>query len=182
VCGWPTKGRVQYEKDALENAVIKGLMPEAVLDQALMRLFSARFRLGMFDPPSMVPWSKISADQNDTEEHRRLSLKAARESIVLLKNNGLLPLKREYKTIAVVGPNADDLDALVGNYNGTPSKPVTLLTGIKKRFPNSNVIYAQGAGLIGPATELTTEKDAIEAARKADLVILAMGLSPRIEG
>lgn len=182
VCGWPTKGRVQYEKDALENAVIKGLMPEAVLDQALVRLFSARFRLGMFDPPSMVPWSRITADQNDTEEHRRLSLKAARESIVLLKNDGLLPLKREYKTIAVVGPNADDLEALMGNYNGTPSKPVTLLTGIKKRFPNSNVIYAQGTGLIGPATELTAEKDAIKAARQADLVIVAMGLSPRIEG
>jgi len=182
VCGWPTEGRVQYEKDALENAVIKGLMPETVLDQALVRLFSARFRLGMFDPPSMVPWSKITAAQNDIPEHRQLSLKAARESIVLLKNNGLLPLKKEYKTIAVIGPNANDLDALVGNYNGTPSKPVTVLAGIKKRFPNSNVLYAQGTGLIGPATGPNAEMDAIKAARKADLVIVAMGLSPRIEG
>jgi beta-glucosidase len=153
VCGWPTDDRVKFEKDALENAVLKKLMPEAVLDQALVRLFSARFRLGMFDPPSMVPWSKITAAQNDTDEHRQLSLKAARESIVLLKNNGLLPLKKEYETIAVIGPNADDFDALVGNYNGTPSKPVTVLAGIKNRFPNSTVIYAQGTGLTGPAME-----------------------------
>ncbi len=155
VCGMPPQERQKFEKDALENAVKQGILQEAVLDQALRRLFMARFRLGMFDPPSMVSWSKITPAQNDTEEHRQLALKAARESVVLLKNeNGFLPLKKDYKTIAVIGPNADSEDALVGNYNGTPSKPVTVLAGIKKRFPQSNVIYAKGIGLTGPATEI----------------------------
>ncbi len=153
VCGMPPQTRVKLEKDALENAVQKGILPETILDQALRRLFTARFRLGLFDPPSMVSWSKITAADNDTEEHRQLALKAARESIVLLKNtNHFLPLKKQYNTIAVIGPNADSLDALEGNYNGTPSRPETLLSGIKKRFPQSKVIYAPGIGLTGPAT------------------------------
>src|SRR6185369_7396960 len=115
------------------------------IDQALRRLFSARFRLGMFDPPAMAPWLKITSAENDTDEHRRLALQAARESIVLLKNSDrLLPLKKTYRNIAVIGPNADDLDALVGNYNGTPSKPRTLLAGIKNKFPNANVTYSVG--------------------------------------
>jgi beta-glucosidase len=154
ICGVPPQERVKSEKDALEKAVQQGLLPESVLDNALRRLFRARFRLGMFDPPSLVPWSKITASENDTDAHRQLALKAARESVVLLKNQGgLLPLRRTYKNIAVIGPNADSLDALVGNYNGTPSKPVTLLAGIKKRFADSNVIYVEGVGLTGPATE-----------------------------
>ena len=154
VCGIPVETRQKLEKGGLENAVKTGLLPESVIDGALKRLFSARVRLGMFDPPSMVPWSKITVAQNDTEEHRQLALKAARESIVLLKNkDNFLPLKKTYKTIAVIGPNADDLDALVGNYNGTPSKPVTVLAGIKQRFTQSQVIYVQGIGLTGPATE-----------------------------
>ncbi len=154
ICGMPPQERQKFEKDALIKAVQDGLLKESVLDQALQRLFSARFRLGMFDPPSVVSWSKITPAQNDTEEHRQLSLKAARESIVLLKNeNNFLPLKRTYKTIAVIGPNADSVDALVGNYNGTPSKPVTLLAGIKQKFPNAKVIYQKGIGLTGPATD-----------------------------
>jgi beta-glucosidase len=153
VCGG-TLTRVKLEKDALENAVKNGILSESVLDQALRRLFIARFRLGMFDPPSMVSWSKITAADNDTEEHRQLALKAARESIVLLKNeNHFLPLKKQYNAIAVIGPNADNLDALEGNYNGTPSKPETLLSGIRKRFSQSKVTYAEGVGLVGPATE-----------------------------
>jgi beta-glucosidase len=154
VCGTPAQDRVKLEKDALEHAVQKGLLPEPVLDEALRRLFAARFRLGMFNPPAMVPWSKITPTENDTEQHRQLALRSARESLVLLKNvNGFLPLKHSYKTIAVIGPNADNIDALVGNYNGTPSRPKTLLRGIKNRFANSIVLYAQGIGLTGPATE-----------------------------
>jgi beta-glucosidase len=154
VCGMPPQERQKFEKDALEKAVQTGILQESVLDQALRRLFSARFRLGLFDPPAMVPWSKITPADNDTEEYRQLSLKAARESIVLLKNyKNFLPLKKKYKTIAVIGPNADSVDALLGNYNGTPSKPVTLLAGIKQKFPQSNVIYAKGIGLTGPATD-----------------------------
>src|SRR5262249_42543083 len=86
--------------------------------------------------------------------HRQLALKASQESIVLLKNEGgFLPLKKRYGTIAVIGPNADSLDALVGNYNGTPSRPVTVLAGIRARFPESKVVYVEGTGLIGSATQ-----------------------------
>ena len=154
ICGVPPQDRVKFEKDGLEKAVQQGLLPESTLDNALRLLLMARFRLGMFDPAAMVPWSKITASENDTEEHHQLALKAARESIVLLKNaNGFLPLKKSYWNIAVIGPNADSQDALVGNYNGTPSKPVTLMAGIKKRFAGSNVVYVHGIGLTGPATE-----------------------------
>ena len=182
ICGVPPQQRVKTEKDALEKAVRQGLLPESNLDQALQRLYEARFRLGLFDPPASVPYSKIAAAENDTAAHRQLALQAARESIVLLKNSGaLLPLKKTYSTIAVIGPDADNLDALVGNYNGDPSKPVTLLTGIKQRFAPAKVIYAIGTGLTGPA-EGQAEQEAMAAVHQADVVIMALGLSPRIEG
>jgi beta-glucosidase len=158
VCGAP-QGRNQYDREGAIQAVRQGLLQEADLDRALERLFAARFRLGMFDPPAMVPYSKISASENDTEAHRRLALRTAQESLVLLKNaalknkNHLLPLQHAYKTIAVLGPDADSLDGLEGNYNGTPSKPVTILAGVQKRFPQSHVIYAEGTGLVGPVTK-----------------------------
>jgi beta-glucosidase len=152
ICGSP-QDRVRVERDAALKAVQQGLLPQADLDRAMRRLFTTRFRLGMFDPPDMVPYSKITPTENDTEAHRQLALRTAREAIVLLKNkDGLLPLKRAYPTIAVIGPNADSLDALEGNYNGTPSRPVTMLAGIRKRFSRSRVLYAEGSGLIGPAT------------------------------
>ena len=150
VCAYPPL-QVGEERQAILDAIKQGLLPEADADNALRRLFTARFRLGMFDPPAMVPFSKITPADNDTEAHRQLNLKAAREAIVLLKNqNNFLPLKKTYATIAVIGPNADSLDALEGNYNGTPSHPVTVLAGIRKRFARSKVIYVQGSGLIGP--------------------------------
>jgi beta-glucosidase len=158
VCGAP-QNRNQYEHEGAIQAVQQGLLREADLDRAVERLFTARFRLGMFDPPAMVSYSKISPAENDTEEHRRLALRAAQESLVLLKNALLknkqhfLPLQRAYKTIAVIGPDADSLDGLEGNYNGTPSKPVTILAGLRKRFGQSHIIYAEGTGLIGPATK-----------------------------
>src|SRR6266436_382704 len=105
----------------------------------------------MFDPPASVPFSKITSADNDTDAHNQIALRMARESLVLLKNKGgFLPLKHPPATIAVIGPNADSLDALEGNYNGTPSKPVTVLAGIRKRFSHSKVVYVQGTGLIGP--------------------------------
>jgi beta-glucosidase len=101
-----------------------------------------------------VPYSSITIAENDTEPHRQLALKAAQETLVLLKNSDhLLPLGMKYKTIAVVGPNADSLDPLLGNYNGTPSKPVTILDGIRKRFSDSTVLYAAGSSLTGPPLE-----------------------------
>jgi beta-glucosidase len=158
VCGAP-QNRNQYDREGAIQAVRQGLLKEADLDYALDRLFTARFRLGMFDPPAMVSYSKITPAENDTDAHRRLALRTAQESLVLLKNavlknkNHFLPLTHPYKTIAVLGPDADSLDGLEGNYNGTPSKPVTILAGIRKRFAQSRVIYAEGTGLVGPVTK-----------------------------
>ena len=150
ICGNP-RGRVELERTAAVNAVRRGILPESAIDAAVTRTFTARFELGMFDPPSMVPWSKLGAADNNTNASGMLALKTARESLVLLKNeNHLLPLKKNYSKIAVIGSNADSLDALEGNYNGTPSGPVTVLKGLQTRFPNSKVRFVQGTGLIGP--------------------------------
>ena len=150
-CGSAQEG-VRTEKTAVLNAVHEGILSEGDVDRAVIRLMTARFRLGMFDPPAMVPWSGLNLSANDTPAHRQLALKTARESIVLLKNEShLLPLKKAYPRIAVIGPDADSLDALEGNYNGTPSVPVTILAGIRKRFANSRIEYVQGTGLTGTA-------------------------------
>jgi beta-glucosidase len=134
------------EYSYLREAVRNRLLSVADIDQSLRRLFTARFRLGMFDPPGQVPWARIPMSENDSAAHRDLALQAARESIVMLKNeNGFLPLKKTYKRIAVIGPNADSLDVLLGNYNGTPSHPVTPLSGMKKKFGEANVVYAAGS-------------------------------------
>jgi len=154
ICGVPTQNRVQLERTAALNAVHQGILKESVVDLAVTRTLTARFKLGMFDPPSMVPWSGLGAGANDTAAHRALTLKTARESLVLLKNDGhLLPLKKSYPKIAVIGPNADSLDALEGNYNGTPYAPVTILAGLKKRFSASTIRYVQGTGLTGTVVE-----------------------------
>jgi beta-glucosidase len=153
ICGDYRNG-MSTERAALIGAVQHGLLPEADIDRSLDRLFSARFRLGLFDPPASVPYSNVKASENDSEAHRQLALRVAREAVVLLKNkDNFLPLKNAPATIAVIGPNANDLDALEGNYNGTPSKPVTILDGIRARFPKSKVVYVEGTGLVGPVTK-----------------------------
>jgi beta-glucosidase len=131
---------------ALLGAVAQGLIAESAIDLALKRLFTARFLLGMFDPPEQVPFSQIPYTIINSEAHRALALQAARESVVLLKNEGdLLPLSKEIESIAVIGPNADDLQSLLGNYNGTPANASTLLTGIRQKVsPTARVYYAQG--------------------------------------
>jgi len=150
ICTWPVS-EVTLESAAVLDAVRQGVLPEADVDRSLRRLFTARMKLGMFDPPSVVPYSAITISENDTEAHRELALKAARETLVLLKNkDNLLPLGERYKNIAVIGPNADSVNPLVGNYNGTPSHPVTVLAGIRKRFAGANVLYAEGSALTGP--------------------------------
>jgi beta-glucosidase len=132
--------------DSLLVAVRRGLVTEEHIDTSLERLFRARFRLGMFDPPERVPYASIPYSVNDSEEHQKLAVEATRKSIVLLKNDGdLLPLSRELGTIAVIGPNADDVDVLLGNYNGIPSDPVTPLEGIRRKVsPGTTVLYARG--------------------------------------
>ncbi|NOY37166.1 MAG: glucan 1,4-alpha-glucosidase [Chlorobi bacterium] len=135
----------------LAEAVEKGLITEAEIDTAVTRLFTARFRLGMFDPPEMVPWSAIPISENNNPEHRELALQAARESLVLLKNeNDFLPVNSgKVKKIAVIGPNAKNVDVLVGNYHGTPAEPVTLLDGIIRRLPKGvEVDYEPGCDLV----------------------------------
>ena len=135
----------------LLQAVKQGLITEAEIDTAVKRLMTARFRLGMFDPPEMVPYARIPFSQNDTPEHRQLALQSARESIVLLKNaNRTLPLRKDLKSIAVIGPNADAPEVLWGNYNGRPSRLITPLAGIKNAVSaNTKVVYALGSTLAG---------------------------------
>ena len=151
------------EYSSLIAAVKDGLISEAEIDVAVKHLMTARFRLGMFDPPEAVPYSRIPFSENDSEAHRTLALKAARESMVLLKNeNNTLPLQKDLKTVAVIGPNADALEVLLGNYNGTPSRYVTPLAGIKSKVSAATqVLYSPGAYKIGvsalsiPSSSLT---------------------------
>jgi len=133
---------------ALPAAVKQGLISEAEIDQALVRLFTARMRLGMFDPPERVAYARIPYSVNQAPEHDALALRTARESLVLLKNDGLLPLSPKLKRIAVIGPTADDPMALLGNYYGTPAAPVTVLRGIRNALPQAEVVYARGSDLV----------------------------------
>jgi beta-glucosidase len=134
---------------ALVDAVHQKLVTEAELDTALRRLFRARFKLGMFDPPSSYEYGQIPFSEDNSPEHRQLSLKAARESIVLLKNaDHTLPLKANVAKIAVIGPTAELVQALQGNYNGPPPSPVYPLEGIETRFSSANVSYRQGSTLV----------------------------------
>ncbi len=161
---------------ALVKAVQEGLIRESEIDTSLKRLFIARFRMGMFDPPNAVSFNRIPFSENDSPQHRELALKAARESMVLLKNqDGILPLKSNLKTIAVIGPNADSLAALEGNYNGEPSHPVYPLDGIRKLFEGkAKVIYSQGAPYLEelpvpvPRTAFQTAGDASTEGLKAE--------------
>ena len=141
---------------ALLIAERKGLISEAEIDRALRRLFKARFLLGMFDPPEQVPYAQIPYTVNDSAEHRALALQAARESIVLLKNDGVLPLSKSVKKIAVIGPNADDRQPLLGNYNGTPSSAVTPLEGIRRKLgATAHIYYARGSALADSVPVMT---------------------------
>ena len=133
----------------LVEAVHQGLINEQAIDTAVTRLFVARFRLGMFDPPAAVRWAQIPISVLDQPSHRTLALQVARESMVLLKNaRNLLPLRRDLGTIAVIGPNADQWRMLLGNYNGIPADPVTPLRGIREAVaPRTRVLYALGSDL-----------------------------------
>jgi beta-glucosidase len=144
------------------DAVKQGLLSEADLDVALKRLFTARMRLGMFDPPDKVPYGQTPESEIDTAPHRALALKTARESMVLLKNDGVLPLSASSKKILVVGPLAESVEVLHGNYAGTASHAVTALEGIKKQFSSAQVTYAAGTNFLRkeqvvPTSALSTD-------------------------
>ncbi len=185
---------------SLTAAVTQGLVTEADINLALHRVLAGRFRLGMFDPADKVPFSKYSLADVDTPANSALALQAARESIVLLKNTGALPLDRaKLKRLAVIGPNADATVMLLGNYNGTPSKPVTILQGIRTAAGSGvQVDYASGcptvpgverlsrrgaAVAVPPAGPETPDfQAAVELARAADAVIFVGGISAQLEG
>jgi beta-glucosidase len=130
---------------SLDEALGKGLTSKKELDQAVYRLMLARMKLGMFDPPEMVPYSKIPADVIDGSKHKELALDMARKSIVLMKNkSNVLPLDKSIGKIAVIGPNTANETVLLGNYNGMPSDPVSLLSGLKEKLPNTDILYSKG--------------------------------------
>jgi len=143
------------------EAVQQGYLPESSMDTALIRLFTARIRLGMFDPPSMVPYASTDEKQLDSSAHRELARRIANESMVLLKNDGVLPLK-SVKRIAIVGPLADQTAVLLGNYNGNPSHTVSVLEGMKAEFPAAKITYIAGTQFLSeqadpvPVSVLTT--------------------------
>jgi beta-glucosidase len=167
---------------SLTDAIQKGLIKESQIDVSLRRLFRGRFELGMFDPDEMVKWSKIPYSVVDCQENRDKALKMARESMVLLKNsNNTLPLSKTIKTIAVVGPNANDSVMLWANYNGFPSKTTTILQGIKNKLPNSTVIYEKGCRHTG-AVNADSIKIAVANVKNADVILFVGGISPRLEG
>ncbi len=141
------------------DAVQQGYLPESVLDTALVRLFTARIKLGMFDPPDMVPYTKIDEKELDSTEHRQHARRLANESMVLLKNDGLLPLKSGIKKIAVVGPLADQTRPLIGNYAGQPTHIVSIIDGLKAEFPNATITFVPGTQFL--RTDGTAVPDAL---------------------
>jgi beta-glucosidase len=159
----PTLDSSDYDRYA--DAVKQGLVSESVLDESVRRLFTARIKLGLFDPPAMVPYAQVPQAALMSPAHRALSLTLARESMVLLKNDGVLPVKAGVKHILVVGPLADQVDVLLGNYNGLASSPVTALDGIRKEFPGAQIAFEPGtnflrAPIIVPSSALSTENGA----------------------
>jgi beta-glucosidase len=172
----------------LKDALSKNLITGKEIDVAVKRLFTARFRLGMFDPPEMVKYAQIPFSVLDCEKNKQLAKETALKSMVLLKNeNNLLPLKKNIGTVAVIGPNSDQSFVLLGNYNGNPSDPITPLRGIKEKLAGSSeVLYAQGcewaAGMPGQRTAEELKTEALEVAKKANIIIMCMGITPRLEG
>ena len=171
------------------TAVQQGYLSEGAIDTDLVRLFTARIRLGMFDPPALVPYARIPRSELDSPAHRRLALRLAEESMVLLKNDGVLPL-RSVKRIAVIGPLADQTAVLLGNYNGIPTHTVSLLEGMKAAFPKATITYVAGTQFLSnPRTPMpasafadTPDPAAVAAARDADVVVAAVGITSRLEG
>ena len=174
----------------LLEAVEQGLIDEQTIDKALARLLQAKFRLGMFDPDEQVSYTQIPFEVVASSEHRALARETARQSMVLLKNeNHLLPLSKDLKTVAVIGPNANADNVLLGNYYGTSSKLVNALDGIRAKIePDTKVLYAEGCDLIStkhsfwgnsPAAGFSEAMSMVE---RADAVIFVGGISPALEG
>jgi beta-glucosidase len=165
----------------LIEAVKQGLVTEKQIDEALITLFRTRFKLGLFDPPGKNPYDKISTDVINSDEHRALAREAAVKSIVMLKNNGALPLKNDLPYYYVTGPNAGNIDALIGNYYGVNNNIVTILEGISGAIqPGSQLQYKIGVLLdrdnVNPIDWTTGD------AKRANATIVVLGISGLIEG
>lgn len=171
----------------LIQAVKDGKLTEKDIDVSLKRLFTIRFRLGMFDPASMVKYAQIPITNLESQPHKDLALKMAKESMVLLRNtsapgqkNNILPLNKNVKHIAVLGPNADNANTQLGNYNGQPSVVTTVLQGIKNKLPNADVFYSKATDFV--STELQDFSKLIDSLKSTDVIIYVGGISPRLEG
>src|ERR1700734_3586314 len=135
------------------DAVKQGYLKESEIDTAVTRLFTARIKLGMFDPTAMVPYAKIDESELNSEAHRELARKLADESMVLLKNDGTLPLQSTGKKILVVGPLAEQTRVLLGNYTGIPTHTVSILEGLKQEFAGDTIQFMQGTGFLSKQTQ-----------------------------
>jgi len=173
-----------YER--IMNAYEAGMISKETIRASAIRLFTTRFLLGMFDETEFdaIPYEKV-----DCKEHRRLAEKAACESVVLLKNDGILPLdKNKIKTIGVIGPNADSRKALKGNYHGTSSRYITVLEGIEDILEDDvRVLYAKGCNILRDKEENLAREDdriseAVAVAEHSDVVVLCLGLNENLEG
>jgi beta-glucosidase len=177
---------------AVIPAIKQGLLKESELDTAVARLLRARFKLGMFDVEKLNRYASIPYSVVNNEKHRKYALELAAQSIVLLKNrNNILPLSKNIstlpgaKTIAVIGPNADDAEISLGNYNGEPADVITVLEGIKKVLGKSTQIqYHKGCNITDTLhyNRETDFKPAMETAEMADVIVFVGGISPRLEG
>lgn len=173
----------------LQDAVAQGLVTEEQIDTAVTRLFTTRFKLGLFDEPEQVPFSSIGYAETDSPAMKALNLKASRESLVLLKNDGLLPLDRSnLRTVGVIGPNANNRRALVGNYEGTASRYITPLEGLQDYLGDDvRVLYSEGChlfqdkvgGLAQPGDRLAEAKGVCA---ESDLIFVCLGLDSGLEG
>ena len=173
----------------LLDAVKKGLVKEERITEAVVNLYTTKMKLGIFDAADQNPYSSIPYGESDSAEHRALNLKASEKSLVLLKNDGLLPLKKDaIKTIGVIGPNANSRKALVGNYEGTASRYITVVEGIQDYVGDDvRVFYSEGChlykekigGLGQPHDRLAEVKGVC---RESDVVVVCLGLDADLEG
>lgn len=174
----------QQAYKALVEAVNTGLISEEQIDISLKRLFNIRFKLGLFDPTDDVEYAKIPLSVLESQAHKDLALKITQQSIVLLKNeNNFLPLSKKLKKIAVIGPNADNETAVLGNYNGFPTEIITPLKAIKNKLKNTEVIYEKGIDFITPSANSKKEiADLVQRLKNVDAVLFIGGISPELEG
>jgi len=175
-------GNVSYL--SLVKAVKDGKLTEKQIDQSLVRLFTIRFRLGMFDPSDANKYNQIGKEALEAPAHTAQALKMAHQSIVLLKNeNKLLPLSKNLKKIAILGPNADNDVSVLGNYNGTPSHIVTAVEGIKSKLSaGTEVIYDKATDFVADSLTSHDFTGTINKVKDSDVIIYVGGISPQLEG